>query len=91
MQEYIFLEYPLVCHFTYMFIHLLVIFKTYGVLRFLDKTGRTGSNFQLLNGITLLVTFFGVRIVYGGKMVSFTLIWYHNAFTHYSAPFSPVL
>ena len=32
---------------------------------FLDKTGRTGSTFQLVNGILLLCTFFGVRIVYG--------------------------
>jgi len=33
---------------------------------FLDKTGRTGSTLQLVNGICLLVTFFFVRIVYGG-------------------------
>ncbi|KAJ7582983.1 TLC domain-containing protein [Mycena floridula] len=33
---------------------------------FLDKTGRTGGNLQLVNGIILLVVFFGVRIVYGG-------------------------
>lgn len=32
---------------------------------FLDKTGRTGSTFQLVNGILLLSTFFGARIVYG--------------------------
>lgn len=32
---------------------------------FLDKTGRTGSTFQLVNGILLLSTFFFVRIVYG--------------------------
>lgn len=33
---------------------------------FLDKTGRTGSTFQLINGIFLLLTFFCVRIVWGG-------------------------
>ncbi|PFH54160.1 hypothetical protein AMATHDRAFT_72687 [Amanita thiersii Skay4041] len=35
---------------------------------FLDKTGRTGTKAQLVNGIFLLATFFGVRIVYGGKI-----------------------
>ncbi|KAI0819028.1 DUF887-domain-containing protein [Irpex lacteus] len=32
---------------------------------FLDKTGYTGSTFQLINGVFLLSTFFLVRIVYG--------------------------
>ncbi|KAJ4487719.1 TLC domain-containing protein [Lentinula aciculospora] len=32
---------------------------------FLDKTNRTGSTFQLINGILLLATFFGMRLVYG--------------------------
>ncbi|KAJ3782359.1 DUF887-domain-containing protein [Lentinula aff. detonsa] len=32
---------------------------------FLDKTNRTGGNFQLVNGILLLATFFGMRLVYG--------------------------
>ncbi|KIK59585.1 hypothetical protein GYMLUDRAFT_44540 [Collybiopsis luxurians FD-317 M1] len=32
---------------------------------FLDKTNRTGSMFQLVNGFFLLVTFFGIRIVHG--------------------------
>ena len=36
---------------------------------FLDKTGRTGSTFQLINGVLLLFSFFFVRIVYG---------WYTN-------------
>ncbi|TFK42345.1 TLC domain-containing protein [Crucibulum laeve] len=35
---------------------------------FLDKTNRTGTNFQLINGILLLCTFFGVRLVYGGTI-----------------------
>ncbi|KAJ7047074.1 DUF887-domain-containing protein [Mycena alexandri] len=32
----------------------------------LDKTNRTGGTFQLVNGIFLLLTFFSVRLVYGG-------------------------
>ncbi|KAJ3834716.1 DUF887-domain-containing protein [Lentinula raphanica] len=32
---------------------------------FLDKTNRTGTIFQLVNGILLLATFFGIRLVYG--------------------------
>ncbi|GAA96497.1 uncharacterized protein L969DRAFT_17948 [Mixia osmundae IAM 14324] len=32
---------------------------------FLDKTSRTGSLWQLINGIVLLITFFSVRLVYG--------------------------
>ncbi|EPX72656.1 DUF887 family protein [Schizosaccharomyces octosporus yFS286] len=32
---------------------------------FLDKTNKTGSKFQILNGILLILTFFFVRIVWG--------------------------
>ncbi|KAJ7744963.1 TLC domain-containing protein [Mycena maculata] len=32
----------------------------------LDKTNRTGSTFQIVNGAFLTVTFFSVRLVYGG-------------------------
>ncbi|TFK76231.1 hypothetical protein BDN72DRAFT_225444 [Pluteus cervinus] len=39
---------------------------------FLDKTGRTGTTFQLVNGFILLATFFGIRIVYG-SMISLEL------------------
>ena len=35
------------------------------MFRFLDKTGRTGTTLQLVNGALLLSTFFFVRIVYG--------------------------
>ncbi|KAG5654123.1 hypothetical protein H0H81_007175 [Sphagnurus paluster] len=35
---------------------------------FMDKTNRTGSTAQLVNGAFLLSSFFGVRLVYGGKM-----------------------
>ena len=37
--------------------------------RFLDKTGRTGSALQLVNGVFLILAFFGVRLVYGGLVV----------------------
>jgi len=33
---------------------------------FLDKTNRTGSQFQLINGVLLVLSFFLVRIVFGG-------------------------
>ncbi|OBZ75274.1 putative TLC domain-containing protein C17A2.02c [Grifola frondosa] len=36
--------------------------------RFLDKTGRTGSTLQYVNGVFLLLTFFCARIVYGWYM-----------------------
>ncbi|KAJ7085790.1 DUF887-domain-containing protein [Mycena belliarum] len=32
----------------------------------LDKTNRTGSTFQLINGVFLVATFFSVRLLYGG-------------------------
>lgn len=35
---------------------------------FLDKTNRTGSTFQLANGVLLLFTFFSVRMVWGGSV-----------------------
>ncbi|KAF9014057.1 TLC domain-containing protein [Cyathus striatus] len=35
---------------------------------FLDKTNRTGTTFQFANGIMLLLTFFGVRLLYGGSV-----------------------
>ncbi|KAG5643227.1 hypothetical protein DXG03_001311 [Asterophora parasitica] len=40
---------------------------------FMDKTGRTGSRAQLVNGFFLLSAFFGVRILYGG-MVSYDFL-----------------
>jgi len=43
--------------------------------RFLDKTGRTGSTAQFVNGAVLLATFFSARIVWG---------WY-KSFDMYSA------
>ncbi|KJA27065.1 hypothetical protein HYPSUDRAFT_63325 [Hypholoma sublateritium FD-334 SS-4] len=48
---------------------------------FLDKTGRTGTRLQLVNGFFLIASFFLVRIVYGGTIsVEFflTLRKYHN-------------
>lgn len=41
--------------------------------RFLDKMGKTGSRLQFVNGIALLGSFFCVRLVWGGKMVSLKL------------------
>jgi hypothetical protein len=35
----------------------------------LDKTNNTGGTFQLVNGVFLVLSFFGVRIVYGGYTV----------------------
>lgn len=35
---------------------------------FLDKTNRTGTTFQLVNGFALLFAFFSVRLVYGGSI-----------------------
>ncbi|KAF9447661.1 DUF887-domain-containing protein [Macrolepiota fuliginosa MF-IS2] len=35
---------------------------------FLDKTGNTGTTFQLVNGVFLLSSFFGVRLLYGGSV-----------------------
>ncbi|KAK0241661.1 DUF887-domain-containing protein [Armillaria nabsnona] len=40
---------------------------------FLDKTNRTGSTLQLINGLCLLSTFFAVRLVYGGIYISYNL------------------
>jgi hypothetical protein len=36
--------------------------------RILDKTGRAGSNLQLVNGIALMSTFLCVRLLYGGSV-----------------------
>jgi hypothetical protein len=33
--------------------------------RFCDKTGRSGSTLQIVNGLILLLVFFSVRLVYG--------------------------
>jgi len=35
---------------------------------FMDKTGRTGSTLQLINGVVLLVVFFFVRMMWGLRM-----------------------
>jgi len=41
----------------------------------LDKTGRTGTRLQLINGFFLLGTFFSVRMMYGGYIsIQFLLI-----------------
>lgn len=38
------------------------------MVRFMDKLGMTGTIYQLINGIVLLVVFFGARIVFGMYM-----------------------
>ncbi|KAL4067715.1 DUF887-domain-containing protein [Scleroderma citrinum] len=40
---------------------------------FLDKTGKTGSKLQLINGFVLLGTFFSVRLIWG-SMISYDFI-----------------
>jgi uncharacterized membrane protein len=35
---------------------------------FFDKFGMSGSKLQIYNGVMLILTFFGVRLVYGGYM-----------------------
>lgn len=35
----------------------------------LDKTGQTGSPLQFVNGLILIITFAGARLVYGSIMV----------------------
>jgi hypothetical protein len=57
--------------------------------RFLDKTGKTGSRLQLVNGIALLSTFFCVRLVWGGKMVSCSALrWRWDIEAHSRMTFS---
>jgi len=41
---------------------------------FLDKTNRTGSLLQLVNGVFLLSSFLGVRLIYGG-MISYDFFY----------------
>jgi len=41
--------------------------------RFMDKTGRTGTRMQAINGGFLLSAFFFVRMMYGGYIVSLLL------------------
>ncbi|KAF8623458.1 hypothetical protein AX15_006242 [Amanita polypyramis BW_CC] len=59
---------------------------------FLDKTNRTGSTLQLVNGVCLLVTFFSVRIIYGGSVSYnfFVTLWhvYKDVPLLYAALFS---
>jgi hypothetical protein len=38
-------------------------------LRYMDKTGFSGSRIQLINGVLLLASFTALRIIYGGYIV----------------------
>ncbi|KAF8521561.1 DUF887-domain-containing protein [Hysterangium stoloniferum] len=46
---------------------------------FFDKTGRTGTTLQLVNGLTLIVVFFGARICYGSLVAYRFLIFLYNS------------
>ncbi len=58
----------------------------------LDKTGQTGSPLQLVNGLILISTFAGARLVYGSIMVHtrprlFAERFCHLTNEHHSPPF----
>lgn len=50
---------------------------------FMDKTGKTGSTAQLLNGILLLMTFGGSRLVWGTYQ---SVNMYHDMWVAYNKP-----
>lgn len=54
---------------------------------FLDKTGKTGSVLQLLNGIILLATFFCVRCIWGGMMSYDFFVTLNSAYDQVSTPY----
>lgn len=39
------------------------------VSRYMDKSGFSGSRLQTINGVFLLISFIGLRIVFGGYIV----------------------
>jgi hypothetical protein len=41
----------------------------YSITRMLDKTEQTGSPLQFVNGLILMITFAGARLVYGSIIV----------------------
>ncbi|KAJ3552078.1 hypothetical protein NP233_g12957 [Leucocoprinus birnbaumii] len=51
-------------------IHAFACCLVFGMsyVMFLDKTGNTGTTFQLINGIFLISSFLGVRLIYGGSI-----------------------
>ena len=64
-QEHDLLEYPLV---------ILQVLKPLSrqltaVFRYMDKSGLAGSRLQMINGVFLLASFIGLRIVFGGYIV----------------------
>ena len=48
----------------------------------LDKTGQTGSPLQLVNGLILISTFAGARLVYGSIMVHTRSCLLQSSFAH---------
>ncbi|KIJ69071.1 hypothetical protein HYDPIDRAFT_80212 [Hydnomerulius pinastri MD-312] len=49
---------------------------------FLDKTGKTGTTLQLVNGVALLGAFFSVRLIWGGKMSYDFFITLNGVYEH---------
>ncbi|OAX42010.1 DUF887-domain-containing protein [Rhizopogon vinicolor AM-OR11-026] len=54
---------------------------------FLDKTGKTGSTLQLVNGIALIATFFSVRCVWGAKMSYDFFVTLNGVYDQISTPY----
>ena len=59
--------------------------------RMLDKTDQTGSPLQLVNGLILMSTFAGARLVYGPIMVRTHLQKGNDYLTHGRSPVVAVL
>ncbi len=56
---------PFVNHYAPIFVLYELSSPFLNIHWFLDKLALTGSNYQLVNGIALIATFFGCRLVYG--------------------------
>ncbi|KAG1756407.1 DUF887-domain-containing protein [Suillus paluster] len=54
---------------------------------FLDKTGKTGSTLQLVNGIVLIATFFFVRCLWGAKMSYDFFVTLNGVYDQVSTPY----
>lgn len=55
---------------------------------FFDKLNLTGSNYQLYNGLLLIATFFGCRVVWG-PIQSFAV--FHDVYVAWQSPFSSLV
>jgi len=54
---------------------------------FLDKTGKTGSALQLVNGIVLITTFFCVRCIWGAMMSYDFFVTLDSVYDHILTPY----